>query len=375
MTPFQKLIRYLKGTRTVQNQVTMGDVKSPNEQPSREEYRQLEQKLEDMSNQKTELETKLAQVKQQEGQQKQREEDVSQEEQIKQDLNEQEQQIEQEEKPNYFSLRRFFNSLNRNKKLRDNLYFTDFQRSKKMERFGDIGIAPDGNLVLVNDKGEIVMNIPDISTALQSPAALPNDVETYKIPLNVRENGQYKENIDNWEVPEFTPTLDGKYKWAKAKKKYYYEYLTELMTKIKKQTQEIENLEMTNTQLQNENDRLKSELRVREIDSQTSRAEIGHAEREMQEMRKSWRDMKRELSQARDSNIVLEDDVKRVESELEKMRGKAEREDSKTSDEKQFEHIMDVKSKLVKDQPRQIIEKQPESPPNPTPPPQNAGGQ
>lgn len=372
-TLFEKFINYLKGQRQVRQGLSMEDVKTSNESPSREEFQNLQNKLEHLSNENAELKTKLAKKEQEKGQQKERAEDKEQEEQVKESLNEQEQEIQKQNQPNYFSLRKFFNQLNRNKKLRDNLYFTDFQRGKKLERFGDLGIAKNGDLVLVNDKGEIIMNVPETTIALQSPPALSNDIETYKIPLNLDDQGNYKENIDNWQAPELVPTIDGKYRWSSSRKAPYYEQLTELMTKVKKLSQEVENLEHGNRQLQDELDRANQELRLREVDSQTSRSELGRAENEIKNVRTAYRDISRELAQSRDTNIILEDDIKRVENELSKMRNKAERKDSMTSDEYQLDNIMDIKTKLVKDQPRHVVEKQKEQPSEPAQEPSKGG--
>lgn len=319
-----------------------------------------------LANESAELKGELARYRVEEAKDRESKKDQEEEEEVRWKLNEEKQELEKKTYPQYFSLKHFFNRLSRNKKFREKIGFFSFDRSTKISEFGDIGFSGDGDIILLNQEGEVIMKMRNLNDIFQSVGGLGNDAQAFKLPINVDKEGRYVENIMVWETPELVPTKDGRFKYAKARKKELYKYLNELRAQISEQQDHIEELELTNTHLHRENDELKVAQRVAEDDSETSRSELGQAEQSVSAISRIFRGTERELAQIRDTNVILGDNLDKLETQLTKMRDEAEREGIKLSDDRALETIQTIRRSLVRDEPSKevrIVEKSPEIPP------------
>jgi len=306
-----------------------------------------------LSNENAELKAEIAKLRSEFGKLRESEKDKEEEALVKYELNEKKKELELKRTIPYFSLKSFFAMLARNPKLRAKLAYYSFDRSTRLAKFGDIGFSADGDIVCVDDKGRVILKLRNLNDIFQSVAGLANDVKDGKIILNLDKDGNYVENIMVWEPPELIPTEDGKFKYAKARKRYLYEYLAELREKIAEQQEYIEELEMINAKLQQENDELKIAQRVAENSAETARTELSLAERRVSAIEREFRNLERELAQLRDTNAILDDNITKLEKQIEIMRKEAEREGVKLSDEKALELIQQIRRELIRDEPKE----------------------
>ncbi len=313
-----------------------------------------------LANENAELKGLLAKYQLKEGKRREREQDKKEDEEVRWELNKQKTEIERKSYPSYFSLLAFCRKLIYNKKLKEKLGFYSFDRKTKLANFGDIGISESGQLVLIDDKGEVLIALEKPKDIFQSCGALGHDVQSGKIPLNVDSDGNYVENIMIWEAPELIPTIDGKFQYSTARKKPLYEYIKELNARISAYQEDLEEKEMTLTELQKENDDLKISQRVAEDMSQTSRKDLASVERETSAIRRIFSATEKELTQLREINAIQEDKLEKLEREFEKMRDEAEGTNTKLSYERALESIKNVRRELVRDEPSKevrIVEK------------------
>lgn len=320
-----------------------------------------------MANERAEHLGIIARLKKEIGELRESEKDINEEDEVRIELNEQKKELQKKSYPKYFSLMGFARKLRDNKKLKNNLFFYDFQGAEKLAKYGDIGFS--GNeIVLLDNKRKVIISGKNPQDIFWSVGGLETDINAKKIPLCLDENGGYVENPMVWEASELTPTRDGKFKYSKARKKPFYEYIKELMAEIGEKQGYIEELELTNTELQKENDDLNIAERVAEDSAETSREELGMAEKRTSAVERVFRSTERDLSQIRDINIILEDNLEKLEKQVEVLRKEAEREGTKLSFDKALETIQNIKRELVKDMPEkeiQIVEKVVEVPQQP----------
>jgi len=313
-----------------------------------------------LANENAELKTEKAKLLSELGKLRKSKKDKEEEEEVKFALNEQKNELEKKSYPKFFSLKSFFKKILTNKEFAKKVGFYSWNGETKLGKFGDIGLGFDGRIYLLDDKKNIIIHGETLHDIFRRIPALHNDLKAGMIPINLDEELGYMENIEVWEAPEIIPTLDGKFKYAKARKRPLYEYLAELRAKISEQQETIEELEMTITKLQEENDELKIAQRVAEDSAETVRAELSQAEKNVSAIERIFRATERELSQLRDANMILEDNLEKLEKQVETLRKEAEREGVKLSFDKALETIENIKRNLVKDMPEkevQIIEK------------------
>jgi chromosome segregation ATPase len=311
-----------------------------------------------LANENAELKGELAKLKSDIGKQREREQDLEEEAEVRVELNKQKKELERKKYPKYFSLKAFFNKYRVNKNFRDKIAFYSFDRSKKIASFGDFGFSSDGDFVALSNDGEVLLKVENPNAMFQSVGGLGSDIMSMKIPLNVTPNGEYIENIMKWEPPELIPTLDGKFQYAIARKKPLYEYLTEQSQKMQDLYTEIENLELTNTKLQKENDELKISQRVSEDSAETARKELSISEGSVSAIDRQFRAISTELAKVRDTNTLLEEGLTSLESQMGDMRKKAERKGVKLSDDVAMETIQRIRRELVRDEPEKVVVKQ-----------------
>jgi len=313
-----------------------------------------------------ELKGELNRVKSKEIEEKKLEEQRKSEDKIKVFLNKQKQEIEIKKQPTYFSLRAFFNKLRKDKKFRKSLAFYSFDGSTKLSPFQDIGFTSDNKMVLIGKNGEVIMTGERIQDLFYNLGSLRMDVMAKRIPLPVTPEGGFFENImKNWEPAQIIPTPEGKFQYTHAPKKPLYAHLKELQEERSGLQQELEQRDLTITGLQNEIRELKIAMKMYRNNSETAVSNLSQAENESSEITKAFRGLSNELAKQRDTNVVLEDNINKLENQLEKMRDEAEREGIKLSDNKAMEIIQTIRRELVRDEPSKevhIIEK-----PSPTP--------
>jgi len=314
-----------------------------------------------LANQNAELKAESSKLKSDLSKYQEREKDITKDEDVRIELDKRNRELKQKSYPKYTSLKALFSKYLKDKRFRKKLGIYSFNREKKLDKFGDLGFDSQGFIVLLNDKQEVLLRVRNPNELFQSVGALGNDIESGKIPINVTPNGEYVENLMVWEAPELVPTGSGKFKYATAKKKELYKYLNELRDEIGEKIEKIEELELTNTKLQNKVDELKVAQRVAEDSSETSRAELSENETNVSAITKIYRGMERELAKVRDVNSIIEDNLAKLEEQVEILRGEAERRGVKISDDRAMEIIQQIRRELVRDEPEKVVEIRKES--------------
>jgi len=293
---------------------------------------------------------------------KERDQDKNEEENVKAVLNEQKNEIRLKSQGKVLSLKRFYAKYFRDKKFRDKLGIYSFDRSTRLANFGDIGISEDGDFTLFDDSGNMILRMARLKDMMQSVGALGNDMARGMIPINLDKEGAYIENIMVYEAPELIQT-GNKLRFAKARKKPVYEIIQQLNNQLGDVNSELEEAEAMNIELQNKIDRLTSENKVSGEMSETSRAELSHNEQRLTGIDRSFRTVQRDLFNLQNINVIHEDNIGKLESEIADMREKAEREGVKLSDEKALELIQNIRSTVVNElpdfQPQQVSQTTP----------------
>jgi len=305
-------------------------------------------------NQIAELHAELSKYRLEEQKKKEVDYKTEQDKEIRLELNKQKNQLEIKEYPKYFSLMQFCRKIIYDKKLRSNLHFTSFDGSEKLYKFGDIGLSRSG-IVLLNDVGEVIHLGRNVNDVFWSVGALGDDLKAFRIPLCLDKDGGFVENVMMWEGPDLTPTLDGKLRYTKARKKELYKLLKERDEIIARQQGSIEELELTNTQLQQKTDELEISQRVAEDSADTSRNELSNIEGEVSSISRVFGGISRELVKKRNIEIILEDNLEKLENQIVKMREEAERQGVKVSDDRALERIQQIRRELVRDEPTKEV--------------------
>ncbi|MCX6748704.1 MAG: hypothetical protein NT076_03795 [Candidatus Pacearchaeota archaeon] len=303
-----------------------------------------------LSYENAELKGKNAKLETEIGKQRQAEKDLDEEENVKVALDEKKKELRMLSQGQVFSLRSFFAKYFRDKKFRDKLAIYSFDRSTKLANFGDLAIADDGDFVLLDKKLNMVLRMSNLKDLFQSVGALGVDVASAKIPIWLDKNGGYIENVMEYEAPELIST-GNKLKFAKARKRPVYEIIQGLNNQIGELQQDLAESEMMNTQLQNKLDSLDSTLRVNETMAETSRAELTTNEERLTGIDRVFRNTQRDMLRLQTLNQVEEDNINKLENEIEIMREKAEREGVKLADEKVLDLITRIRSTLVNELP------------------------
>lgn len=320
-----------------------------------------------LSNENAELKGWKARKLAEEGKQREREQDKNEDESVRWKLDKQTKELQKKVYPKYFSLKSFYSKLIRDKNFRNKIGFYDFKRSTKMSKFGDIGFSSDGKIILLDDNGIILMAGNNLKQIFQSVAGLSNDISTFKIPLNVNEEGEYIENLMEYDMPTIYQTPEGKFQVTTAKKRPLYEYVRELQNEISEKDHQIEELENTITNFSKKISEYEVSRRVAIDQSETDRANLSEVTKGTSEIGKQFRQLGKELALSRDSNTLLEDNVDKLVRQLEKMRNEAENEGTKKQFDRVLETFQNVRSTIVRDEPEQVIkivEKSQNSPQN-----------
>lgn len=295
---------------------------------------------------------------------KEHKEQQEKEDEIKYQLNLQKDKIEKKSYPRYFSFRKFFNKLRSDKNFRQKIGYYSFDGSRKLSKFEDIGLAEDNKIVLIGTEGEVILTADKPQDLFWSVGGLGTDVSSNKIPICVTPDGKYQENVMVWKPAKVVKTEEGKFQYSHTSKQPLYDYLAELNQQISELDTEIGQKEITIIGLTGENDKLKIAIKVNQKSAESSRANLSTAEKEVSEIKDSFRGIANELSKYRNTNSILEDDISKLETQLEKMIKEAERQGVKLSDNVAMDLIQRIRRELVRDEPERerIIEKPIETP-------------
>lgn len=273
--------------------------------------------------------------------------DQEEEEDVRWELDSQRKELQRKSYPKYFSLKSLFNKL-RIKKFKDKLGFYSFDSSTKLGKFGDIGISSSG-IVLLNDQNQVLLSGKKAEDIFWSVPGLGTDVSVGKIPLCLDSDKGYVENLMVWDAPILTPTSEGNYNYAKAKKKPFYEYIKELMAEISDKNIEIERLERTNTKLDSNLGDSTRAQRVSEDQAETSSEQLSEAEKTTSAIGRAFRRTEKELMALRDKSAIFEAYINQLEEELVKIREIAEGEATKDRMKGAISLIQDIKDKVYMD--------------------------
>jgi len=281
---------------------------------------------------------------------KERDQDKNEEENVKIELDNQKNELKLKSQGKFISQKKFWAKYFRDKKFREKLAIYSFDRSTKLANFGDICWAENGDQALFDNNGNLILKMGNLKDMFQSVGALGNDLARGMLPINLDSEGGYIENIMIYEAPELIQTGDN-LRFAKARKRPVYEIIQQLNNQIGELHSDLQEAEAMNIELQNKIDKLSSENRVSQEMSETSRAELSHKDQMLTGIDKSFRMVQRSLLNYQNINTIQEDNIAKLESEIDEMRSKAEREGVKLSDEKALELIQNIRSTVVNELP------------------------
>jgi len=271
--------------------------------------------------------------------------DEDEEERIKLHLNQEKKELNKKDKNSFFSLKTFFYRYFNDKNFRKKLCYTTFDRGHNISKFGDVGFL--GNyFAVVGDNGNLLTYGRELKDLFQSIPGLGNDVDSFKIPLNLDSEMIPIENIMVWEIPSIIREGDG-FKYSKARRKPIYKLLQEKEAIIQESNKELEEAEETLDKLQDESDSAKREnsLNKKRIDIQNK--QMSKLRKEMGNREKEFVNMEVQITKLQQIYTTIQQDNIRLNKELEKMRKIAEREDTKLNFDKALTLIRNIRNDLA----------------------------
>ena len=274
------------------------------------------------ANQIAELQGLVARFKAEQAKQKQLKEQKDEEEVIKTYLQNEKKQLNKKNSQKFFSLKAFFTRYLNDENFKNNLNVTTFDRSTNLSKFGDFGFS--GNSFVILDKqNNPILRMNELKDIFQSVDALPGDIKSMKIPVNLDKDWGYVENLMKWEAPEIIRE-EGGFKYAKAKKRPLYELLKEKDAQIQQSYSELEEAETTIIKLQDKLDELEIGYESNEKSGQVARAERVKTAKTVSKIEEMWRDTETELAKMRQITDIQEDEINKIEEELTRLRKKAQ---------------------------------------------------
>lgn len=281
---------------------------------------------------------------------RERDQDLKEEENIKIELDEQKKELRTKSQGKVLLLRKFYAKLLRDKDFAKKLGFYSFDRKTRLANFGDLGISEDGDFVLLDDNGQMLLRMKTLPDMLQSPGALGNDMYRGIIPVNLDSEGSYIENVMIYEAPELIQTGD-KLRFAKARKKPVYEIIKGLNKQISELHLDLEEAEETISELQQKNDELMSMQKIHEDMSETAKAESSHVKQRAVGIDRVFGSIERDMLIGQNIIAIQEDNIGKLEREVKHLIEEAERQGVKLSDEKALELFQQIRSTLVNEMP------------------------
>lgn len=301
-----------------------------------------------LSYENAEIKSKLADYEQEFAKQKQREGDKHEEEHVKAVLNQQKQELQLQSQGKVLSLKSFYGRYFKDKKFREKLALYSFNRAEKLDDFGDFAIAEDGDFVVLNKAGDVILRMQNIKDIFQSVGALGNDLSAGKVPLWLDKEGGWIENIMEYELPEIIST-GSKLRFAKARKRPVYEIIKGLNGEISQLHSDLVETESLAHDLQDKVDSYESQLSMYQQMSETSRAELTANDERLVGIDRVFRQTMRDITQLRKLHEIDEDDLTKLENEVDFLRGEAERNAVEGSDDRALKKIMKVRNTIKGD--------------------------
>jgi|SRR3990167_1276373 len=289
-----------------------------------------------LANELSEVRAENAKLRVELGKSRESKSDKEEEDEAKLYLEQEKKEIEESSGGSYFSFSKLFRTLFEKKgknKFAKNLCITTWDRGTRIAKFVDFGLALDGGFVVtgrrINKDGKlgrpsIIMKKDSLPDIFQSIRALSNDVESFKIPVNLDEGGVWMENIIVYETPSIIETPAGKLKYTKAYKKPLFEVLAGKNEELSTLRQEFHEAEMLNIELQNKIDELERYSRISESLIKTSRTETSKNDERLIAIDRVFRDVQKELIHLRTLNVINEDNARKFEEEIDALRKQAQ---------------------------------------------------
>jgi len=302
----------------------------------------------------TDLKSRIGKLENELATYRERDEDIEEEETVKEDLQEQVREMKEEASPILFSFKKFYYKYFNDPRFRESLAWYSFDRKTRLAGFGDFLVSEDGSWVLTDDKKRVMLSGSELKDLIQSPPSLGVDVSVGRIPLNMKSNGEWIENLMHYEAPEII-RVGSKVKFARARKKPVYDIIGGLNETIGDLQNDLAEAEQINIDLQNENDQLKSQMDLYEKTSETARAELSQTEERIVGIDKVFRGIQKDMLNMQNLNAIKEENLKAVNGEIMEWRAKAEREGTKISDEKAQELYETVRASVIANIPDTVV--------------------
>lgn len=303
-----------------------------------------------LAHENTKLKTEKAKLEKDLALQRRRKEDIDEEENIKESLHEQKKDLDSKKKGKFFSMKRFWTKYLKDQKFRNKLNYYSFDRKEKLAPFGDIGFMDNGDIVLLDDNGNMLIKMPKTKDIFQSVGALGHDMDAGKVVLNMDNEGGYIENIMADEIPEILQT-GSQLVYSKARKRPVYQIIQQMNDQISELYGDLQEAELTNKELNNKIVELNTRVAVSEEISENALAETQSIEDSSIGIHRHFRNLQSDLNKSRLINEMNQDEIDKYRILAESLRSEAERQGVKLSDDKAFEIISRVRSQIVNEEP------------------------
>ena len=219
-----------------------------------------------------------AQLSKVSAEEKLKEEEESEEEREQKLIKKVKEQVREVEEKKYggsFSFGEFYSFLLKNPRLREKLEITDRNDTKIFGKYGDFVILPDTCFGVTTSDGELVSYGKTLRHVIYKPESLGNHIRRGRIPLPCDKNGIFFPDIEEHKLPEsIYDKQTGKIKWAKISEKPLKQLIIDRDRRIVSDSQYIERLEKTKSDLARNNNKLEREIQILKDNKETTRVEL-----------------------------------------------------------------------------------------------------
>jgi len=307
--------------------------------------------IRDQQNQIAELQGIVTRQATEEAAQRESERDYSEETEIKQDLNTQRLDLKKKDLGMFFSWKRFFEVyLNpKNKTFRDNLHFTTWDRTHKIARFGDIGTTSNNKLVILDNKGNVILRGAEAKDIFHNVGALGNDVQALRIPINLDEEGGYVENPMIWKAQEYLYNQDtDEMEFTSSKRTEFYKMLQAKEERIGDLLEKLQEKETALIEMQDKIDDLKLSAAANMKSAQISRNEKTKMAQKLSSIEVVFGQTQEDLVKYQQIYTMQEDHNRKLEIQIAKLLKEAERVGSTPSFDDAIEKVSEVLNVIKK---------------------------
>ena len=322
--------------------------------------------IHDQQNQIAELQGELSRYRADEAAERESETDADEERAIKLDLLTQQKEIRMKEQGVFFSFKNFFGAyfgvpgyvpMGVNPKMyaqnfQKNLFFTTFNRSHMVARFGDIGLA-NGKFVICDDRRQPVLRGSEPKDIFFNPEAIGIDVQAMRIPICLDEEGGYVENPMIWKMSQAMYNDDkDAIEYTAARKQPFYKMIQEKDERIQELFESLGEKEGTIIAMQDKIDDLQLAYKSNEHSAQIARNEKTKIAKKASLIEKSFANMQEDLVKYQQIYTIQEDYNKKLETQFKKAMKEAEKIGATPSFTDAMEKMKDLlglikKSKIV----------------------------